>query len=217
MRTLTPTASLVAAATTAVGCINGMAGPYPCKDVDLLAHVDTNAIGGTAADMEGWTDPQTGKEWAIQGHSNGTTFIDVSNPEAPVVFAHLPPALPGVLWRELAIYNNHVYIVQEIAGAGLQIFDLAKLRTATPGTVFTPLDYTRNTSFSNAHSITINRDTGFAYVNGSNTCSAGPRQSGRLFPRHPGGRVPRPRRRVPGQGDHGRIQRGHPDDLRRHG
>ena len=187
MASLTPAARLKAGAVSAVNCVAGMAGVFPCKNVDLLAYLDTNvAVGITASDIEGWTDPVTLKEWVIQGHSDATTFIDVSNPELPLIFGTLPPAVPSVLWRELEVYNNHVYIVQDLVGAGLQIFDLTKLRSALPGVVFTPLDYSRDTSFGRAHTITINPDTGFAYVNGSNMCSAGPR----MFDLKPDPKVP---------------------------
>lgn len=187
MSTLTPASRLQAAAASAVACTNGMAGVFPCRNVDLLAYLNTNsALGITGSDIEGWTDPVTGKEWAIQGHSDATTFIDVSNPEVPIIFGTLLPAVPSVLWRELEVYNNHVYVVQDLVGAGLQIFDLTKLRSAVPGVVYGPLDYTRNTSFGNAHTITINADSGFAYVQGSNTCSAGPR----MFDLKPDPKVP---------------------------
>ncbi|MFN2467536.1 MAG: choice-of-anchor B family protein [Gaiellaceae bacterium] len=174
MESLTPAKRLTTSAR--VDCENGMAGVFPCKNVDLLAHLQTNSAAGiTGSDIEGWTDQSTGKEWAIQGHSDATTFIDLSNPEVPLVFGTLLPAVPGVLWRELEVFDNHVYIVQDLTGAGLQIFDLTKLRSAVPGVVYGPLDYTRDTSFGRAHTITINQDTGFAYVQGSTTCNAGPR------------------------------------------
>jgi choice-of-anchor B domain-containing protein len=177
MTTLTPSSRLKAGATTAVNCINGMAGIYPCKDVDLMAHLDNNTLGGgTGSDIEGWTDPVpdamgVNHEYAIHGHSNGTTFIDVTTPEAPLVVGTLAPAVPGLLWREIEVYNNHAYIVQDILGAGIQIFDLTRLRAATPGVVFT--EDGRYTGFGPSHTITINADTGFAYANGSDTCNDG--------------------------------------------
>ena len=172
MTSLSPTSVLKASAMSSVNCINDMAGSFPCHNVDLLAYLDTNSVTGvTGSDIEGWTDPQTGKEWAIQGHSDATTFIDVSNPEAPVVFGTLLPAIPSVLWKELEVYDNHVYVVQDLVGAGMQIFDLTRLRTAAPGVVFTA-DFTY-TGVENTHTITINQDTGFVYLNGTNTCSGG--------------------------------------------
>jgi len=57
-------------------CVNGMAGTFPCHNVDLasflpLADIDGAATGSvTANDVWGWTDPQTGREYAILGLSN---------------------------------------------------------------------------------------------------------------------------------------------------
>src|SRR5687767_12089589 len=44
----------------------GMAGPYPCKNVDLLAFMPLADLGcGSAAVVWGWTDPSTQKEYAL--------------------------------------------------------------------------------------------------------------------------------------------------------
>ena len=48
-------------------CVNGMAGPYPCQNVDLLARLNLAQLGATggapnAADLWGWTDPLTQRE-----------------------------------------------------------------------------------------------------------------------------------------------------------
>jgi choice-of-anchor B domain-containing protein len=73
------------------------------------------------------------------------------------------------------VYNNTVYIVSDNNGAhGMQIFDLTRLRNVSSPPVTFSAD-ARDTSFSSAHTVSINYDTGFAYVNGSNTCSGGPR------------------------------------------
>src|SRR5262245_14796581 len=40
-----------------VPCTDGMAGPYPCRDVDLMAFLPHDEIGGgTGNDLWGWTD-----------------------------------------------------------------------------------------------------------------------------------------------------------------
>src|SRR5690348_3576306 len=44
----------------------GMAGPYPCKNVDLQAFLPLNSLGcGSAAVVWGWTDSATQKEYAL--------------------------------------------------------------------------------------------------------------------------------------------------------
>lgn len=162
-------------AVAVVPCQNGLAGPYPCRDVDLLAFVPLEALGGgTGNDVWGWTDPATGKEWAILGTSTGTVFVDISVPESPV-FAGILPAHNGIpsLWRDVEVYANHAFIVSEASGHGMQVFDLTQLRDVVIGaTVFS--ETARYGGFGSSHTITIDTDTGFAYANGSNTCSGGP-------------------------------------------
>jgi choice-of-anchor B domain-containing protein len=87
----------------------------------------------------------------------------------------LPSATGTSSWRELWVHNNAVYIISDNNGAhGMQIFDLTRLRGVTSPPVTFTAD-ARDTSFTEAHTININPATGFAYVNGSNTCSGGPR------------------------------------------
>lgn len=165
-------AAVLAAAT----CVGGTAAGYPCRNVDLLSELPLSAMGGgSGSGGWGWTDPLTGKEYAIAGRSNGTAFVDISNPTTPVYLGNLPTATGTSSWRELNVFNNTAYIVSDSNGAhGMQVFDLTRLRSVTSPPVTFTAD-ARNTSFSNAHTIAINYDTGFAYVNGSNTCSGGPR------------------------------------------
>jgi hypothetical protein len=62
-------------------CEDGFAGPFPCENVDLLSFTPLAEMGGaTGNDVWGWTDPLTGKEYAIMGMSNGTAFVDISTP-----------------------------------------------------------------------------------------------------------------------------------------
>src|SRR5687767_15920757 len=72
-------------------CVNGFAGGYPCARVDVESFVPTSVIGGGATnDIWGWTDPTTGKEYALVGRTTGTSFVDISNPGAPVYVGNLP-------------------------------------------------------------------------------------------------------------------------------
>lgn len=51
-----------------VPCENGMAGEYACANVDLLARLPLNAMpdfNRSSSDVWGWTDPETGVEYAI--------------------------------------------------------------------------------------------------------------------------------------------------------
>ena len=167
---------LVVVENTGAACVNGMAGIYPCNDFDLLAYISLNVFGSQAAnDNWGWTDPETGKEYVLNGLNDGVGFVDISNPSAPVYVGKLPTVRTGNgdIWRDIKVYNNHAFIVSEIDGHGLQVFDLTRLRNLENFTTFN--DDARLNSFGGAHNIAINETTGFAYVVGSDYLNGGPK------------------------------------------
>ena len=72
-------------------CQNGMAGPYPCRNVDLAGYAPMPMLGGAQGnDIWGWKDPQTGKEYALMGTSHSMGFVDVTDPYNPVIVGTLP-------------------------------------------------------------------------------------------------------------------------------
>ena len=72
-------------------CENGFAGEYPCNNYDLIGHIDLNTLGANSGnDCWGWTDPATGKEYALMGLNTGTSFIDISDLEFPRIVGFLP-------------------------------------------------------------------------------------------------------------------------------
>ncbi|HEX8723444.1 MAG TPA: choice-of-anchor B family protein [Pyrinomonadaceae bacterium] len=160
-------------ALTNVPCVNGKAGTFPCDNVDLaaflpVADIDgTDAAGVTANDIWGWTDPQTDREYALVGLSNGVAFVDVTNPTAPVYLGNLPrPASASdSLWRSVKVYRDHLFAVSEAPESGLQVFDLTQLRGVTTPKTFA--ETARYNNFSRAHTIAVDEETGFAYVAGS--------------------------------------------------
>lgn len=159
---------------TSIECEDGSAGPFPCKDVDLASFVPLPALGvGNGNDVWGWTDSQTGREYAIMGTSTATGFVDVTDPENPLLVGQLPTEGAGalVLWRDIKVNGDHAYIVSEIDNSGLQVFDLTRLRGRTTPTVFSA-DATYD-EFSSAHNVAINNQTDMAYAVGSDTCAGG--------------------------------------------
>ena len=158
-------------------CVNGSANyngtNYPCSDVDLLSAMGVNQVGsGEMNDIWGWTDPLDGKEYVILGRTNGTAFIDISDPLNPVYLANVNTETSSSLWRDIKVYNNHAFIVSEAGGHGMQVFDLTRLRDITnpPVTLLRDAWYS---GFGNAHNIVINEESGRAYGVGTNTASGG--------------------------------------------
>ena len=153
-------------------CEGGMAGPYPCENVDLEGYVPLPLLGGaTGNDIWGWTDPATGREYAMMGTSHGTGFVDVTDPQDPILVGVLPTAgIPdNVLWRDIKVNDNYAFIVSEISGSGMQVFDLTRLRDAgeTPTMFDADAFYDQ---MSSTHNISINEQTDFAYAVGTNDC-----------------------------------------------
>lgn len=155
-------------------CVNGSADGYPCANVDLLSVVTLQDLGVTrGSDVWGWTDPESGREVAIYCTSQGTVFVDVSDPERPVHLGTLqvPGELP--IQADAKVYRDHAYVVGEAADDfGLQVFDLRRLRDVRqpPETFTADAHYTE---FGHAHNVAINEDSGFAYVVATDTCSGG--------------------------------------------
>ena len=113
---------LAAVSGAEVECEDGEAAGFECRDVTLLSFVPVQSIGGTRGvelnDIWGWTDPETGKEYALVGRMDGTAFVDVSDPENPVYVGQLPKTegSPGAVWRDMKVYKDHVFIVADASG-----------------------------------------------------------------------------------------------------
>ena len=183
-------------------CTNGMAGPFPCDEVDLASFLPVSELGGSRPlpqleevdstigslandslnDIWGWVDPQTKREYALVGKSDGVAFVDVTDPNKPVYRGQLysrqsvdelaPIETIFKIWRDLKVYKNHVYIGSEEPAHGLQVFDLTKLRGEEPATGWkSDAGYD---GFGNSHNIAINEESGFLYAIGTNTCEGGP-------------------------------------------
>ena len=159
---------------------DGMVAGFDCADVDLVSFLPAREVGGArgimVSDIWGWVDPQTGREYAILGRFDGTSFIDVTDAGNPVYLGNLPlteGATPN-LWRDMKVYADHTFIVADNAGEhGMQVFDLTRLRDVTNP----PVDFDEDAhyaEFASAHNIVINEASGFAYVvggsGGGETC-----------------------------------------------
>lgn len=151
-------------------CEGGVAAGFPCSGVNLLSSMSLFDLGGTPAanDVWGWVDPETDREYALVGLADGTAFVDVTDPVAPVHLGTLPltqNARPSI-WRDVKVYQNHAYVVADGAGShGMQVFDLTQLRTVTDAPV-TFEETARYDGFRSAHNVAINTETGVAYAVG---------------------------------------------------
>ncbi|GIV58089.1 MAG: hypothetical protein KatS3mg042_1002 [Rhodothermaceae bacterium] len=178
-----------------VPCTDGEAAAFACHNVDLLAFLSVRDLDGERGvfvnDLWGWTDPETGKEYALVGKNVGLAFIDVSDPSNPIYLGTLPrtEGAPASLWRDVKVYKNHAFIVADGAGPhGMQVFDLTRLRRVENP----PVTFTEDAHYDRIHSshnIVINEETGFAFAVGNRmggeTCGGGLHMIDIRDPKHP--------------------------------
>ena len=169
-----------------MNCEDGTsANRYSCEQVDMASFIPVHEIGGGRGnglnDIWGWTDPETGREYALVGRFNGTSFVDVTNPSAPVFVGQLPmtEGSRANVWRDMKVYKDHVYVVADNAGNhGMQVFDLSQLRNVDAENM--PVTFSETAHYDNvnsAHNVVINEESGFAYIvgagGGGETCGGG--------------------------------------------
>jgi choice-of-anchor B domain-containing protein len=170
-----------AVAGASVKCTDGKAAAFDCNATELLSYMPLSAIGAKRgvrlSGSWGWTDPVTGRDIALIGRTDGTAFVDVTNPSRPRYLGDLMRTKGASMssWREMKTYKNYALIVSDGSGDrhGVQIFDLTRLRGVT-----TPRRFTEDAHFDagSIHDIAVNEESGFAYALG--TSSGGERCSG---------------------------------------
>ncbi len=124
-------------------------------------------------DIWGWTDPTTGKEYAIMGLDSKTSFVDVTDPTNPIHLADMKTATTSSTWRDMKIYKHYAFIVSEAWSHGMQVIDLHRLRELNGGKVVELKADHRYRDFGNAHNIFINEESGYGYAVGTSTCDGG--------------------------------------------
>jgi choice-of-anchor B domain-containing protein len=106
-------------------------------------------------DCWGYTAPN-GNEYALLGVLNGTSIIDVTNPQSIQEIDFVPG--PSSFWKDIKTYQHYAYVVTEQFG-GMQILDLSFL----PDSVHLAAVYT---GFQASHNIFIDSENGLLYAEG---------------------------------------------------
>ena len=165
-----------------VDCSEGAATAFECSDYDLVSFLPVGDMGVPRGvnvnDLWGWLDLDTGREYAIVGRCDGTSFVDVTDPLHPRYLGQLwrTEGSPLASWRDIKVYKNHAYIVADGSGLhGIQIFDLTQLRDVTDPVTFE--ETAHYDGVARVHNIAINEETGFGYSvgnsSGGETCGGG--------------------------------------------
>ena len=150
-------------------CTANVAAGHACNNVDMLSRLSmTDMQVRYLNDIWGWVDPETNREYVLQGSSASVVFVEVTDPANPIYLGQLPGHDPQVhtLWRDMKVYKNHMYVTVDGVGTnGVQIFDLTQLR-AYNGSPIVFEETAAYEAIKSAHNIAINEETGFAYVVG---------------------------------------------------
>ncbi len=142
----------------AAACVNGKAGIFSCKNIDLVSHLalgDFSSRPSAASDIWGHVDLNTGTEYAIIGLFNGTAVVSLADPAAPKEIGTI--AGSSVAWRDIKVlqyydvalsrWKAYAYISSEGAD-NLQIVDLSQF----PGSIQL---VSADTAVTSAHNIYI--------------------------------------------------------------
>lgn len=168
---------------TGARCDGGQMTEFPCTNMEMVAHMPISDLGGERGvwvnDVWGWTDPDTGKRYALVARRDGASFVDVSDATAPRLVGNLPRTVgsPPSVWRDIKVIDETAYIVSDGAGAhGMQVFDLKRLREVGAE----PVDFEPNTTYHeifSAHNVVADTASKFLYIvaanGGGRTCGGG--------------------------------------------
>ena len=122
---------------TRADCVDNEAGAYPCEGIDLHAHMaiaDLSSAPTSAADIWGFVDLNTEREYALLGVSNGLVVVDVTDPVSPFEVSTVPGSYSG--WRDVKVtqrydkgldrWQTYAYVSTEYGGR-LVVVDLTEL------------------------------------------------------------------------------------------
>ncbi len=140
------------------GPTSGAAGAFEVNGVQLLAQLTPADLGTTmlCADNWGYVSP-SGRQYAIQCTEDSTVFVEVTDPQSPVVVGSI--AGPAGVWRDAKVYGEYAYSVHETNGVGIQIIDLTQIDQG----VVTYVGTIEGTDTGATHNVAINEESGYLY------------------------------------------------------
>jgi len=137
--------------------VGGNLQAFTSTGFQLLSQFPLSSFGAAISgnDCWGYTSP-TGREIALFGHSEGTGFVDITNPRNPTILANI--AGPSSLWRDIKVFGTHAYAVSE-GGGGVQVFDLSNVDSGQ----VTLVNAFGASSVPKSHNVVIDEVSGYLY------------------------------------------------------
>lgn len=137
------------------------------KNITLRSHL--TYPGKQLSNIGGYVD-SLGNEYALVGHSEGLSIVNVQDPDNPFIVQEIPG--PNSIWREVKTWQKYAYVTTEGGSEGLTIVDLSNL----PGTNLPYQNWSPNITtgvgtytLSTIHALHI--DNGYVYLYGANNGS----------------------------------------------
>lgn len=134
--------ALQATQAAAMDCAQGLAGQFPCYNVDFQSQMALNQFStqpATMSNLWGFVDLNDNREYVVVGLRTGTAVVDISDPLAPREVATIAGNVSA--WREVKVYQYfdaaasryraYAYVTTEAANSGIQVIDLSGL----PGSI----------------------------------------------------------------------------------
>lgn len=124
---------------------------YQSKNVKLLAHMPLSTFGASHAfDCWGYVS-DSGREYALIGLSNGTGFVEITDPANPVVVKHIALSNGG---KDMKVYKHYVYVSHD--RGPFQIIDVGEIDNGVVNVV--------TVIQMGTHNIAINEESGYLYL-----------------------------------------------------
>ncbi|MSR62855.1 MAG: choice-of-anchor B family protein [Planctomycetes bacterium] len=141
---------------------------FTANNVQLLGWKTLSDFAGgntSGNDCWGYTSP-AGREYAIIGLSNGTGFVEVTDPGNPVIVSFKFHNSAPSLWRCIKVYQNYAYAGSE-AGGGIQVFGMSSIDSG----VVTASSVVGNSCSAATHTLAVDTTSGFLYrAGGGGVC-----------------------------------------------
>jgi len=115
------------------------------------------------ADIWGYTSPAN-RQYAIVGFLTGTAFVEITDPDNPVVVDFVPGGGTSATWRDMKTLDHYCYVVKDGVGIGMQVLDMSDIDNGN----VTLVNTVTWGSPGIAHNIAINAESEFAYLIGAN-------------------------------------------------
>ncbi len=137
---------------------------FPSENVELLSHIPLSGFPSnpsTGNDCWGYVSP-SGREYALMGVRNAMVVVEITDPSNPVIVQSISHT--NTLWGDVKVYGEYCYVVNDLGGGGMDVIDLSNVDSG----VVTLVQRFTGGGLSTSHDVTIDTDSGFAYLCGSN-------------------------------------------------